>query len=141
MEQQLQEGYGYIAKSVMQNPNISIRAKALYCYLVAYAGRDGVASPSRKLMCYQLNIQKDSIGKYIKELVNNRVITLSQQKFTKTIYHINFDIEAEQTEHSTDNEPTVVQALDTNTDLQQFQDNSKQEHSENSSTSTITFLF
>lgn len=80
MEQLLQEGYGYIATSVMRSKDISIRAKTLYCYFVAYAGKDGVAFPSRKMMCFQLNVNNDSLSKYINELVDNGFITLSQKK-------------------------------------------------------------
>lgn len=141
MEQLLQEGYGYIAKWVMQSQDISIRAKALYCYLCSYAGRDGVASPSRKLMCFQLDVNDDSLSKYIKELVNNNFITLSQKKFTKTTYHINYNVEPVECENSASNELEIVQALDTNADLQQIQENSGQEHLENNSTPQPILLF
>ena len=33
-------GFGIIPKSLMQNPNLSIEAKGIFCYLTTYANTD-----------------------------------------------------------------------------------------------------
>ena len=68
-------GYGYIPKSVMRCKNISIQAKAIYAYLISFAGRKSEAYPSRKLMCYDLNVSQDTLNKYLKELIEQKLIS------------------------------------------------------------------
>ena len=41
-------GYGFIAKSVMQDNQISLQAKGLYAYLCSYSGKGKDVFPSRK---------------------------------------------------------------------------------------------
>lgn len=92
-------GYGYIPKSVMRSKNISIQAKAIYAYLISFAGRKLEAYPSRKLMCYDLNVSQDTLNKYLKELIEQKLISKTQRrkerKFTNNVYYFNYEIEPE----------------------------------------------
>lgn len=89
-------GYGFIAKSVMQDNQLSLQAKGLYGYLCSYSGRGKDVFPSRKKMCFDLNITNDTLGKYLKELKENNYIQISQSKnesrFSNNIYKINLNL-------------------------------------------------
>lgn len=91
-------GYGLIAKSVMQNTELSLPAKGVYAYLCSYSGRGIDAFPSRKKMCHDLNISNDSLGKYLKELKEKKYISVSQSineknhKFANNIYTLNINL-------------------------------------------------
>ena len=61
-------GFGIIPKSLMQNPNLSIEAKGIFCYLTTYANTDMIAFPSRDLICTHLGISKNRYTKYMGEL-------------------------------------------------------------------------
>ena len=88
-------GYGYIPKSVMRCKDLSIQAKAIYSYLISFAGRKDCAYPSRRLMCYDLQISQDTLNKYIKELVKIGLIYKRQtrkdgSKFSNNEYYFCF---------------------------------------------------
>ncbi len=89
-------GYGFIAKIVMQDNQLSLQAKGLYAYLCSYSGKGKDAFPSRKKMCFDLNITNDTLGKYLKELKESNYIQISQSKnesrFSNNIYKINLNL-------------------------------------------------
>ena len=100
LEGVFKNGYGYIPKAVMKDRDLSIQSKAVYSYLCSYAGRDGQAFPSRKLMCYDLNISQDSLNKHLKELIKYGFISKYQSraegnKFANNIYIIKYDLDIE----------------------------------------------
>lgn len=90
-------GFGVVHKVVMKDNTLSIGAKGLYAYLCAYAGNDGSAFPGRDLITYELNIGKDTLGKYMKELKEAKYIHVVQEKeegkFAHNIYHLTPDKE------------------------------------------------
>ncbi len=77
---------------VVQDKNLSIRAKAVYAYLWIMAGADGTCSPSRKKIQLDLGISSESLNKYLKELTNAEYISRKQTKengrFSRNIYKI-----------------------------------------------------
>ena len=89
--------FGVVHKVVMKDNTLSIGAKGLYAYLCAYAGNDGSAFPGRDLITYELNIGKDTLGKYMKELKEAKYIHVVQEKeegkFAHNIYHLTPDKE------------------------------------------------
>lgn len=86
-------GYGTIYKQVMKEPNLSIEAKAIYCYLSSYAGGKDIAFPSVSLICHELNISKNRFYKHRNELVDKQIISVKRERtengFSKNIYTIN----------------------------------------------------
>lgn len=86
-------GYGTIYKQVMKEPNLSIEAKAIYCYLSSYAGGKDIAFPSIGLICHELNISEKRFYKHRKELLDKNIISKTRERtnngFSKTIYTIN----------------------------------------------------
>ena len=83
-------GYGILHKSVMLDTELSLQAKAVFAYLVTYAGNGDVAFPSRELMCYHLNVNNHTLGKYLKELKEQGYIKIEQVKedgkFSHNVY-------------------------------------------------------
>lgn len=80
MEGILERGYGIIAKKVMRDRNLNVVSKAIYAYICSYAGKGKDAFPSQKLLCEDLGISKNTLGKYIKELKDGGYITAVQHK-------------------------------------------------------------
>ena len=64
----LRDGYGIIPKIVMRDKNLSIEAKAIYAYLIAFAGDKKTCYPSRDLMCKELGISINRFTKHLKKL-------------------------------------------------------------------------
>lgn len=90
-----ESGYGLIAKKVMQDRTISIKAKALYAYLSSFAGsmENRSAFPGVSRMLDDLGVSKDSFYRYRKELELAGYITIVQEKnpngtFKNNIYYI-----------------------------------------------------
>ena len=104
-------GYGIISRYVTTNKNLSLSAKGVYSYLIAFAGNDKQAYPSQSRMCYDLGIKKtDTLRKYIKELQAEGLIKIYRSKKNnihyKNIYVIADDtrtVEVWKTEYIEDN--------------------------------------
>lgn len=84
--------YGILPKNVMKEPNLNIQAKAIYAYLIAYAGNKGAAFPSAELMRHELGIGKDTFYKYMKELKELGYVSIDKEKdkgkFKHNIYYL-----------------------------------------------------
>lgn len=74
-------GYGIISKYVVTLQDLSIQAKGVYSYLIAFAGNDKQTYPSQSKMCNDLGIKKvDTLRKYIKELQSHGLIKIYKTK-------------------------------------------------------------
>ena len=84
---------GQVYQGIMAAPNISLKAKCLYGYLSALCGDDDECSPSIKLMIKELGISKNTLYKYMKELVKlgivEKIQTYNGNLKGKVIYKIN----------------------------------------------------
>ena len=83
-------GYGTIPKSVMQDQDLSISAKALYSYFCSYTGSGDTCFPTRNKICFDLGIANNSLTKYLKELTTNGYLMVEQVKengrFSHNVY-------------------------------------------------------
>jgi hypothetical protein len=79
-----EDGYGTVAKKVMQDTNISIEAKAIYAYLCTYMGAGNTAFPSVAKMCYDLQIYKDRFYKHFNMLIDEGYIKKNKAHYTKS---------------------------------------------------------
>lgn len=70
----LEKGYGLISRDIMRNKNISLGAKAIYCYLNSFAGSKGICYPSLDLIRLEMNLSKNTLNKYMKELKETGLI-------------------------------------------------------------------
>ena len=75
----LNKQYGITNKDILQNKNISIKAKGLYTYLCARAGNKGYCNPTVSTICNDLNINDATFHKYKNELINNNIIKVTKQ--------------------------------------------------------------
>lgn len=74
-------GYGILAKKVMLDTNLTIEAKAIYAYIVSYAGAGAVAFPGVEKMLYHLGISKERYYNHRKYLL--------QQGYLRIESHMN----------------------------------------------------
>jgi hypothetical protein len=83
-------GYGTIPKSVMQDQELSISAKAVYSYFCSYTGAGDTCFPTRNKICFDLGIANNSLTKYLKELTTNGYLKVEQIKengrFSHNVY-------------------------------------------------------
>ena len=86
-------GYGTVSKSVMTDPGLHIKAKALYACLCAFTGGGASAFPRRDDTCYYLGISKNTYTKYLSQLTKADLITVKQRrsagKLSVCDYYIN----------------------------------------------------
>ena len=90
-------GYGLVPRSVMRNPELSFQAKAIYSYLASFAGNTGRAFPSTSLMSKELDMSRDTLFKYLKELKEKKVITVERERtdkgtFDRNIYYLHNEV-------------------------------------------------
>lgn len=87
-----ENGYGIIAKKVMIDPRLTIEAKAIYAYLVSYAGAGETCFPGYEIILHHLNISKDRFYKHRKLLIQYGYIRVDQEVengvFKRNIYTI-----------------------------------------------------
>jgi len=86
--------FGVLPKMPMKDHDLSIQSKAIFAYLCAYAGNDGQAFPSTSLMQYELNVSKNTLFKYLKELKDSGYVTVKKHrteynKFQNNVYVLN----------------------------------------------------
>ncbi|HBF7390317.1 TPA: helix-turn-helix domain-containing protein, partial [Clostridioides difficile] len=92
----LSGGYGLMPRIIARDRWLTVGARMLYSYLTSFAGNDGTCFPSRDLICYELDISKDTFTKYKKELEMSGYIRVhknksKQGKMQNNIYEIVFD--------------------------------------------------
>jgi predicted DNA-binding transcriptional regulator len=85
------KGYGRIYKAAMRSKELNILAKCIYSYLSAYAGNGSAAFPKRDKIVRDLQINKDTLGKYMKQLIDTGFLT-RERTATGNLYTINTQI-------------------------------------------------
>lgn len=92
----LSDGYGLMPRLVARDRWLTVGARMLYSYLSSFAGINGTCFPTRDLICYELNISKDTFTKYKNELELSGYVKVhknksKQGKMQNNIYEIVFD--------------------------------------------------
>lgn len=90
-------GYGLVPRSIMRDPDLSFQAKAIYSYLASFAGNTGKAFPSTSLMSKELDMSRDTLFKYLKELKEKKVVTVERERtdkgtFDRNIYYLHNEV-------------------------------------------------
>lgn len=74
----------------MQDRRLTISAKATYAYFCSFTGAGDTCFPTRKKICYDLNISNDTLSKQLRLLVDCGYITIEQIKengrFSHNVY-------------------------------------------------------
>ena len=89
----LERGYGMVGKYVMQDRTLNVIAKAIYSYVCTFGNG---AFPGRDRICDDLQINKSTYAKYMKQLVDYGYITIVQtrgehQTFCRNVYEVNLN--------------------------------------------------
>lgn len=87
----MERGYGIIPKIPMQDPRLTIEAKAIYSYFCSYAGAGSTAFPSRAKILNDLQIGETRFYKHFNLLKKHGYVTVEQNtdntgKFKNNIY-------------------------------------------------------
>lgn len=90
------KGYGVLVKFVMEDVNLSFKAKVLYAYLCSYSGGNNEAFPSVERIKSELGLGKKLFNISLKELLDAGYLTKTQAKqerarFAHNIYTIILD--------------------------------------------------
>lgn len=72
------DGYGFLSKRIMQDKNISVKAKGLYAFFCSIAGTMRNCKLPVGAICATLNISQPSYHLYLKELVNAGYVGVRQ---------------------------------------------------------------
>jgi len=91
------DGYGQIPKLVMCDRSLSVTAKAIYAYLVSYAGGGDTAYPGTKKICSDLGISRDTFCRNFKQIEEAGYIvrykTIGENnKFANNIYEFKYNL-------------------------------------------------
>lgn len=120
-------GYGIIPKLVMIDRDLHVTAKAIYAYFCSYTGAGDTCFPSRKKICYDLNIAFETFSKHLKTLITSGYIKVEQikenGKFSHNLYTL-CDSILPCTE-KTDTENSVFGKLDTTNNIYKNNSNNK----------------
>lgn len=85
-------GYGLVYRDFMRNPLLTIEAKAIFNYLVSFAGQNDKCYPGKELMLSELNVSEQRFDKHMKLLVDNGFVIKDRLrkngKLSNNIYKI-----------------------------------------------------
>lgn len=90
----LSMGYGLAPALVLRDPSLSMGAKAVYAYLLTFTSSERKdVWPGRELMLKELGCNKDTLAKYMAELIGRGLVTVEQARdqgarFQHNIYRI-----------------------------------------------------
>lgn len=82
------KGYGIVYKAIMQNPDISIKAKGIYCYLASYCGRNSYAYPSRCKILFDLSIGTSAYYNHYNSLIERGILSVKSSVGNRNQYYI-----------------------------------------------------
>lgn len=63
------KGYAQISNALLRSPRVSLQAKSVYALLKSYAWQDANTYPGVGTLCDAAGVSKDTLGKYLKELI------------------------------------------------------------------------
>lgn len=88
-------GYGIVSQTVMTMKGLTMQAKALYCYLQTYKGKDSMVYPSQKTIMSDLAIGDiKTLRRYMKQLQEFGLIKIqktfdkSKGQYSNNVYYI-----------------------------------------------------
>ena len=94
------KGYGIVSKIAMQDNRLNVVSKAIYSYLRCFVNKDKICFPLKDTICSELKISKNTLEKYLKELVFYGYILVSQErvngKFNHNLYFLPDEITVHQ---------------------------------------------
>ncbi len=80
--------YGIVDFKTVTDTTLSIQARGIYCYFVAYANKQNTAFPSRERILSELGLSKNGYYKHFSRLEKIGILTVSRKKGNINRYHI-----------------------------------------------------
>lgn len=120
----MSQGFGLSPKIVMRDQRLSIEAKAIYSYIVSFAGGGNQSFPGRDMMVEELGISVKRYYKHLQLLIDCDYLRIEREKgengmFGRNIYTIVANPESDYTvsdtvKDSADAKVTFMQSKDAN---------------------------
>lgn len=82
------KGFALISNAVMRDPSLTMQAKYLYGLLKSFAWQDATTYPGVKTLCGAAGVSKDTLSKYLSELVERGLIEVKRRGQGKTNLYI-----------------------------------------------------
>ncbi|MDP9476335.1 MAG: helix-turn-helix domain-containing protein [Actinomycetota bacterium] len=82
------KGFALIPNAVMRDPSLSMQAKYLYGLLKSFAWQDPSTYPGVKALCGAAGVSKDTLGKYLAELVKRGLIEVKRRGQGRTNLYV-----------------------------------------------------
>lgn len=76
----MSQGYGIVPKAVMRDQRLTIDSKAIYAYLVSFAGAGKTAFPRRTTILTDLGLSKTTYYKHFSLLLQYDYIRVQRKK-------------------------------------------------------------
>lgn len=89
IQREIEKGYGIVTKEAMQDPDLTIEAKAIYAYLCSYAGGKDEAYPSQSKICFDLKINIKRFKKHLQYLLDYEYVKIDNNRYTNGTYASN----------------------------------------------------
>lgn len=76
-----QSRYGFVDADVIQNSELSLRARAVYALLCTYADKDRRCYPSVATLCDRADVSRRTMERILKELQTNGYVRRNNKVF------------------------------------------------------------
>ncbi|KUO52358.1 MAG: hypothetical protein APF76_04805 [Desulfitibacter sp. BRH_c19] len=83
MEGIYSHGFGVLAKKIMRDSTLRVGPKALYSYLITFAGAGVEAFPKKSTICKELGIHPETYNSYLSELIKRDLIRVEPRRNNK----------------------------------------------------------
>ena len=92
LENECRQGYGYIPRAIMTDPELSVKAKGIYAYFCSYCGMSGQAFPLKKDILFHLALSEPTYYKHFQPLKERGLLAAFQgfenNRFTGNTYKL-----------------------------------------------------
>lgn len=83
-DRDISKGYGMVTKVAMQDRELPIQAKGIYAYMCSFAGGKDEAHPSLSRITYDLDMDRKTVQKHIKTLVDKGYIEVDRGRYVES---------------------------------------------------------
>ena len=80
--------YRTVEFTILTNTDVSVNARALYCYFSSYCGKSRYCFPSRETILNDLFIGKDRYYKYVNQLIEAELISVKRNMRSNNRYYL-----------------------------------------------------
>jgi len=90
---ELEDGYGIVHRSVLQEKGLPKGAKLVYTLLASYAGGKGEAWPTQETMAADLEVTEKPIREWVADLVERKMISVKKEGYpAHNVYRVRYPV-------------------------------------------------